>query len=183
MGVFSSVFENGCSVFPCDNWNWLTNQVSCVGDKQHFLFPRNILVSVRATIKWMVSSTGLDPAYFPAPSLGAAGSPTSLPDGIESGIIRRFGRWRSIQFHIYLYGDITNSRNIIASLRQGNELIDHIRTAGNLRSGNSESPRIKIGRGGQLPNRVGSKIQLRAPTVAPTAWPSVYLLAKPTAGT
>ena len=87
-------------------------------DDVSFISPRNILDVVRATIKWMASFLCLDPEYFSLHSISAGGASALFSNGIEFEIVRRLGRWRSDQSHVYLYGDSLNFRKPISALRQ-----------------------------------------------------------------
>ena len=68
-------------------------------------FPKNISEVIRSAIKWIVSNSGFEPVYVAARSIRAVGESTLFANNAILGVIRNFGRWVPICFHIYLYGD------------------------------------------------------------------------------
>ena len=96
-------------------------------------FPRSILKVIRVTIKWIVNALGFESSFFSARSIRAGGASTLFANRIDLDTIRRFGRWRSGAFHVYLYGDSLNLRGLSSALCVEENLMDQIRTTNDSR--------------------------------------------------
>ena len=84
---------------------------------------------MRATIKWIASSLGMSAKLFASHSLRAGGASTLFANGGPLEEIKRFGRWASDTFHIYLYGDSLNLRDLSYALCGDNHLLEQVRAA------------------------------------------------------
>ena len=118
-GVIRSLFQNDTALCPYRSLEGYS--IGLIKESkmpEAFVFPRNILAVVRSTIKWFASSLGLDADFPPIHSLRSGGASALFSNGVELEIIRRFGRWRSSQFHPYLYGGSINFRKLSSVLRQ-----------------------------------------------------------------
>ena len=155
-GVFRTLFRNGTALCPCYNWEAFSSEIIQTKHETHsFTFARNILDLVRTTIIWIASSLGIDAGYFPSHSLRSGGASTLSTSRIELEIIPRFGRWRSNQFLIFLYGDSLNFRKLRSVMRQENNLTIQFKMSNDLRTDAAYEERRKLGRGGSFLHRVG----------------------------
>ena len=134
VGVFRSLYANHSFLCPFSCWERYTVLCDFRGMcGRNRAFPASIIKMVRATIKWIVEALGLESSFFSAHSLRAGGASTLYANRIDLDTIRRFGRWRSSTFHIYLYGDSLNLRNLSAALCKENNLMGQIRTTNDSR--------------------------------------------------
>ena len=103
------------------NWN---------GQPAEFLFSESMRGRLHALTKWAVSCNGLKTARFGVRSLRSGGATARYVSGVPLDDIRRFGRWKSCVFHIYIHRDelmyhgssrhISRTEGFLGQLKQTN---------------------------------------------------------------
>ena len=88
---------------------------------------------MRSLIKWIVISLGANPRFFAAHSLREGGASTLCANGVSLEEVKRFGRWVSDTFHIYLYGGSLNLRGLSDALVHGKWLLGQVKVANSQR--------------------------------------------------
>ena len=63
------------------------------------------------------------------PFVKIGGDSALFPNNVSLDIIMGFGRWKSSEFHIYLYGGSLNLRDVSPEVRKEENLMDQIRVA------------------------------------------------------
>ena len=113
------------------------------------------------------------PCLLFRPPLRAGGGPTLFSNGTEFKITRRFGRWKSSNFHIYSYG-ILNIRYLRAALGIEGNLTNQIRATDDLRLGQERANLRQVGRGGKFNHRVWgfSRVRSFGQTAGPYSEPN-----------
>ena len=66
------------------------------------------------------------------------GASNLYASGIDLEVIRRFGRWRSSSFHLYLWGDSRALRNLTSSLTAYNGLAENVKVKQGVRTETDE---------------------------------------------
>ena len=128
-GTFRSLFGNKSVICPLSTWESFLGTQRVPKNKKSYIFDSGMINRIRSVIKWIASSMGLCPKFFAAHSLRSGGASTLFANGIALEEIKRFGRWVSDTFHVYLYGDTLNLRVLSSALATDSHLLDQIRTA------------------------------------------------------
>ena len=90
-------------------------------------FGSGILQEVTHLIKWTAAGRNLPPNRFPIHSLRAVGDTCLHRAGADLEFIRRFGRWKSIAFSIYLHFDGQIIGNISSCLMRSEGLTTQLK--------------------------------------------------------
>ena len=72
---------------------------------ERYIFPPNLREKLGNVIKWAAHNLDEDPDMYNTHSLRAGGATALYTQGVQLGVIQRWGRWRSNAFHDYLWKD------------------------------------------------------------------------------
>ena len=110
------------------NWN---------SKSEAFLFTETVRSRLHALIKWSVSCNGLRTVRFGVHSLRSGGATACYVAGVPLDDIRRFGRWKSCVFHMYIHHDelmyhglsrhIARTEGFLEQLKQTNSVTKAVR--------------------------------------------------------
>ena len=98
------------------------------GDNES-LFSKNIVSRIKSLLKLAAVHFELPPERFSCHSLRSGGATSLFVSGISLEDIRRFGRWRSVTFHEYLWFDDLQYRHLSGLMVNSASLTDQLRLA------------------------------------------------------
>ena len=107
------------------NGNWMGREQFINRDGRVFVY--GILGLVTRLVKWAVSEHNLPSGNFSIHSLRSGGATCLYHSGVNLEYIRRFGRWRSSTFSIYLHFDDKVLRKLPTRLMESECLMSQLK--------------------------------------------------------
>ena len=91
------------------------------------VFGVNLRARVSATMKTAALANGVFDNRIDTHSLRAGGATALYTQGVPSDVIQRWGRWKSLTFHQYLWHDATALNHLSEVIVQSSGLLDCLR--------------------------------------------------------
>ena len=140
-GAFRSLYLVGWVLCPVLAWKALTTQWDITHVDGGEISSGRLVSKVRELIKWVAKEFRLGGDLFSVHSLRAGGGSNLYASGVDLGVIRRFGRWRSANFRLYLRGGSRALRNLTSASTSYNGMAENVRAKDGGRVGSFETNR------------------------------------------